>query len=114
MNSLLNILLSALIGFVYIKILSFVFKKSVIYMKRKSTDFLAQRLPGWLFVMVSSSCILLNAPPYLTYYYIMQTIMYIAMFVCIASLFLLLVVKNISITKYNKIVIKIMKEYESK
>ena len=114
MNSLLNILLSAFIGFVYIKIMSFFFKKSVKYMKRKSTDFLVQRLPGWLLIMVSSGFILLNAPPYLSYYYIMQTIMYIAMFFCIVSIFLLLVLKNISITKYNKIVIKIMKEYESK
>jgi len=114
MNSLLNILLSAFIGFVYIKIMSFSFKKSVKYMKRKSTDFLVQRLPGWLLIMVSSGFILLNAPPYLSYYYIMQTIMHIAMFVCLVSIFLLLVVKNISITKYNKIVLKVMKEYESK
>lgn len=47
-------------------------------------------------------------------YYIMQTIMYVAMGVCIVSLFLLLVVKNISISIYNKILIKIKKEYDSK
>jgi len=82
-------------------------------MERKSTDFLAQRLPGWLFVMVTSGCIFYFTLPYYPFY-IMQMIMHIAMFVCSVSLFLLLVVKNISITKYNKIVIKIMKEYESK
>jgi len=82
-------------------------------MERKSTDFLAQRLPDWLFVMVSSGCIFYSILPFYPFY-IMKMIMQIAMFVCIVSLFLLLVVKNISITKYNKIVIKIMKEYESK
>lgn len=111
MNSLFNILLSALIGFVYLKIMSLVFKKSVMYMKQKSRDFLVQILPGWLLIMLSSSWIYWYAPPYLTYYYIMQTIMYTAMVVCIIALFLLLVVKPISINKYNRIVVFIKKDF---
>lgn len=111
MNSLFNILLSALIGFVYLKIMSLVFKKSVMYMKEKSRDFLVQILPGWLLIMLSSGWIYWYAPPYLTYYYIMQTIMYTAMFVCIIALFLLLVVKPISINKYNRIVVFIKKDF---
>ncbi|AHN24290.1 hypothetical protein T479_12910 [Lysinibacillus varians] len=113
MNTFLEILLGALIVFVYIKLISFIFKKSVMYMNRKSTDFLAQRLPGWLMVMISSGCIFYYTLPFYPYY-IMQTIMYVAMGVCIVSLFLLLVVKNISISIYNKILIKIKKEYDSK
>ncbi|AHN24289.1 hypothetical protein T479_12905 [Lysinibacillus varians] len=111
MNSLFNILLSALIGFVYLKIMSLVFKKSVMYMKEKSRDFLVQILLGWLLIMLSSSWIYWYAPPYLTYYYIMQTIMYTAMVVCIMALFLLLVVKPISINKYNRIVVFIKKDF---
>ncbi|POZ56158.1 hypothetical protein LYSIN_00941 [Lysinibacillus sphaericus] len=113
MNTFLEILLGAFILFVYIQIMSFVFKVLVKYMKRKSTDFLAQRLPGWLMVMLSSGCIFYYTLPFYPYY-IMQTIMYVAMGVCIVSLFLLLVVKNISISIYNKILIKIKKEYDSK
>ena len=73
-----------------------------------------QILPGWLLIMLSSGCIYWYAPPYLTYYYIMQTIMYTAMIICLIALFLLLVVKPISINKYNRIVLKIKKDYESK
>lgn len=80
-------------------------------MKRKSTDFLVQILPGWLMVMLSSGCIFYYALPFYRYYIIMQTIMYTAMVVCIIALFLLLVVKPISINKYNRIVVFIKKDF---
>lgn len=110
MNTFLEILLGAFILFVYIQIMSFVFKVLVKYMKRKSTDFLVQILPGWLMVMLSSGCIFYYALPYYRYY-IMQNIMYTAMVVCIIALFLLLVVKPISINKYNRIVVFIKKDF---
>ncbi|OEC01138.1 hypothetical protein GY31_12470 [Lysinibacillus sphaericus] len=65
MNTFLEILLGAFILFVYIQIMSFVFKVLVKYMKRKSTDFLAQRLPGWLMVMISSGCIFYYTLPFI-------------------------------------------------
>jgi len=76
-------------------------------MKRKSSDFIVQILPGWMLIMISSSGVLLLTPDYLTYRKILKLIMFTSVGVCFISLLLLIVVKNLSLSKYNALILKL-------
>ncbi|WP_323647079.1 hypothetical protein [Lysinibacillus xylanilyticus] len=76
-------------------------------MKQKSADFMVQILPGWILIMVSSSGVLLLTPDYLTYQNIFKLIMFTSVGVCLISLFLLIVVKKLSLSKYNALILKL-------
>ncbi|KOP78308.1 hypothetical protein AMS59_10535 [Lysinibacillus sp. FJAT-14745] len=97
----MNILLSVLIAIVYVRFMYFIFGLLMNFMKRKSSEFIVQVLPGWILIMVSSSGVLLLTPDYLTYQKNFKLIMFTSIGVCIISLFLLIVVKKISLNKYN-------------
>ena len=77
------------------------------FMKRKSSDFIVQIFPGWILILLSSCCIVLFSPPYFTYQFVFKFIMFTSIGVCSVSFFLLFVIKNISLDKYNTIILKL-------
>jgi len=103
----LNILLSVLMVIVYVRVMYFIFGVIMKIMKQKSADFMVQILPGWILIMVSSSGVLLLTPDYLTYQNIFKLIMFTSVGVCFISLFLLIVVKKLSLSKYNALILKL-------
>ncbi|MGE6515633.1 hypothetical protein [Lysinibacillus sphaericus] len=103
----MDILFSAIIVIIYVGLMYFIFGQIMNFMKQKTTDFMAQILPGWILIMLSSIVILFISPDYLTSQRIFQFIMYISIGVCFVSLFLLIVIKNISLEKYNSIISKL-------
>ncbi|MFY0521600.1 hypothetical protein ACOMCU_27880 [Lysinibacillus sp. UGB7] len=103
----MDILFSAIIVIIYVGLMYFIFGQIMNFMKQKTTDFMAQILPGWILIMLSSIVILFIFPDYLTSQRIFQFIMYISIGVCFVSLFLLIVIKNISLEKYNSIISKL-------
>lgn len=103
----MDILFSAIIVIIYVGLMYFIFGQIMNFMKQKTTDFMAQILPGWILIMLSSIVILYISPDYLTSQRIFQFIMYISIGVCFVSLFLLIVIKNISLEKYNSIISKL-------
>ncbi|MEB2299714.1 hypothetical protein LAV72_08765 [Lysinibacillus xylanilyticus] len=103
----MNILLSVLMVIVYVRVMYFIFGVIMKIMKQKSADFMVQILPGWILIMVSSSGVLLLTPDYLTYQNIFKLIMFTSVGVCLISLFLLIVVKKLSLSKYNALILKL-------
>ncbi|KOS60100.1 hypothetical protein AN161_25215 [Lysinibacillus sp. FJAT-14222] len=103
----MNILLSVLLVIVYVRFMYYLFGVLTKFMKRKSSDFIVQILPGWILLMISSSIVIMLTPDYLTYQKIFRLMMFISIGVCIISIFLLIVVKKISLNKYNTIILKL-------
>jgi len=92
----------------------YIFGRLTKFMKQKSSDFIVQILPGWMLVMVSSGGVLLLTPDYLTYQKIFKLIMFTSVGVCFVSLFLLIVVKKLSLSKYNALILKLKENREIK
>ncbi|MGE7674619.1 hypothetical protein ACQKMV_13715 [Lysinibacillus sp. NPDC094403] len=110
----MDILLSVLIVIAYVGLMYYIFGLLTKLMKQKSSDFMVQILPGWILIMVSSSGVLLLAPHYLTYQIIFKLIMFTSVGICLISLFLLIVVKRLSLSKYNALILKLKENREIK
>jgi hypothetical protein len=103
----MDVILGALLGFLYLYGMFFLFRKITRIMEKKTNDFVKQILPGWLIVALTCAFInLVSDLPGTIYFNIM---LYVSLSIISILLFLLLIVKNININMYNWIIEKLRK-----